>query len=116
MKKEKTELSKTAKNKNDLLTVKFRYKKPDGKKSILLEEVLDANPLDIDNTSESFRFASSVAEFGLLLRDSKFKKDASFKSVLAYAKESKGKDKFGYRAEFIRLVELANSISDLAGR
>jgi Ca-activated chloride channel family protein len=46
-----------------------------------------------------------VAEFGLLLRDSQFKGDATYAQVLQLAKEAKGQDEAGYRAEFIRLVE-----------
>ncbi len=116
LKYQKTKLSTKAKGRNDLLTVKFRYKKPKGDKSILFEQVLKATPDDIENTSETFRFASSVAEFGLLLRDSKFKKNASFKNILSLAQGSKGKDQFGYRAEFIRLVEMASLLADLERR
>jgi len=116
LKYQKTKLSKKAQSKKDLLTVKFRYKKPKGDKSILLKQVLKAKPEKIKNTSANFRFASSVAEFGLLLRDSKFKKDANYKNVLSLAQGSKGKDQFGYRAEFIRLVEIASSLADLERR
>jgi len=47
-----------------------------------------------------------VAEFGMLLRDSEFKGSTSFDSILKLAREGKGKDTHGYRAEFIRLVEM----------
>ncbi|MCZ8283966.1 MAG: DUF3520 domain-containing protein, partial [Bacteroidia bacterium] len=53
------------------------------------------------------RFSVAVAEFGMLLRDSKFKGDSDFKSVIALAKSAKGGDEEGYRAEFIKLVEIA---------
>jgi len=50
---------------------------------------------------------NSVASFGMLLRDSKFKGNSSFEMVQQLAKESKGVDENGYRAEFIKIVELA---------
>lgn len=61
-------------------------------------------------SSEDFRFASSVAEFGMILRDSKFKGKANFKNILTAARESKGIDTDGYRAEFIKLVETAEIV------
>jgi Ca-activated chloride channel family protein len=55
--------------------------------------------------SERFRFSAAVAEFGLLLRASEFRADATYEQVLQLAKKTKGEDEEGYRAEFIRLVE-----------
>ena len=62
--------------------------------------------------SDNFRFSAAVAEFGMLLRDSKFKADASFEQVLNLARKAKGDDENGYRAEFIRLVESAQLLSE----
>ncbi|GEM_PF-2283125 len=92
---------------DELLTVKFRYKRPDETNSVLLAQTLSARDLDAGAPSENFRFASAVAEFGLLLRDSQFKGVANFNDVLARARGAKGVDNDGYRAEFIRLVEQA---------
>ena len=92
---------------DELLTIKFRYKKPDGDKSILISQPVKDS--DIGKTvSENFQFASAVIEFGLLLRDSEFKGTSSYQNVLTLAKQSKGKDEEGYRAEFIKLVETAS--------
>jgi RNA polymerase sigma factor (sigma-70 family) len=63
--------------------------------------------LDTGAPSQNFRFASAVAEFGLLLRDAQFKGTAGFDAVLDRARGAKGADDDGYRAEFIRLVEQA---------
>jgi Ca-activated chloride channel family protein len=90
--------------KGELLTVKLRYKKPDGQKSVLLSDVVKDNNRQLDNTSDNFRWSASVAEFGMLLRDSEFKGNSSYKQVIALAKEAQGKDKEGYRAEFIRMI------------
>lgn len=92
---------------DEILTVKFRYKEPSENVSKLITMVVDDKRKNLSSASENLRFASAVAEFGMLLRDSKFKGNADFKSVLALAKASKGKDEEGYRAEFIRLVEMA---------
>jgi Ca-activated chloride channel family protein len=67
--------------------------------------------ITLNTPSEDYRFASAVAEFALLLSDSKFKGDASFDRILDRARHAKGEDLEGYRAEFIRLVETAQLIA-----
>lgn len=87
---------------DELLTVKFRYQKPEGSKSILITEtVKDAvQPMDTD-----FQFASAVALFGMQLRESEFTSKAPASLVVSLAEAGRGEDKDGYRAEFIRLVK-----------
>jgi Ca-activated chloride channel family protein len=105
LKYQSSELSPDAEQTDELMTVKLRYKLPDGEESILMAHpVLDA-PIPLDGSSDDFRFAAAVAEFGLLLRDSPFKADGTYAQVLELAKGSQGQDEAGYRAEFIRLVE-----------
>lgn len=91
----------------NMMTVKVRYKKPDGDTSILITERVSNNDLKATN---NIRFASSVAEFGMLLRESEFKGTASFAKVYKRAKEASGKDEFGYRADFIKMVELSEML------
>ncbi|MFN8205992.1 MAG: von Willebrand factor type A domain-containing protein [Bacteroidales bacterium] len=91
----------------EMLTVKLRYKKPDGDASILYEIPVKGEILDFEKTSTSFRFSASVAGFGMLLRDSEYKGDLSFEQVTGWAKASKGEDEEGYRAEFIGLIKTA---------
>jgi len=67
---------------------------------------------DLSNTSDNFRFSAAVASFGMILRDSEFKEDSDYKMVAGLAKNSRGKDDHGYRAEFLRLVELAENLSN----
>jgi Ca-activated chloride channel family protein len=100
-------------NSGELLTVKFRYKKPDEDTSNLIVEVLENDDLDLDETSNNFRFSAAVAQFGMLLRDSKFKAQSSFESVKSLAKDSMGKDKFGYRLEFLQMVEKAELLKSV---
>lgn len=92
---------------NDLLTVKIRYKQPDGDTSRLLDRAIDSRARMTSNLG----FASSVAAFGMLLRDSEHKGTASFQQVLSLARQHRGVDPHGHRAEFIRLVEVAATLS-----
>lgn len=103
-------LSKTSYN-EEIMTVKFRYKAPDGDVSKLMEHPVKDKQIAIAATSENFRFAAAVAEFGMLLRDSEFKSTASFSNVVAMARKAKGTDEEGYRAEFIRLAESAQMLA-----
>ncbi len=96
---------------DEILTVKFRYKAPDGEVSKLIEHPVLDQSVPIAKTSENFRFAASVAQFGLLLRNSEFKSAASFDNVLNLARKAKNHDEEGYRAEFVRLVESARLLS-----
>ncbi|MEO9872480.1 vWA domain-containing protein [Ekhidna sp.] len=93
---------------NDLLTVKFRYKEPDGNKSKLITQVVGNQ---IRKSSNNLDWSMAVAGFGMLLRNSEYKGDLNYSNVLALARSSKGSDEFGYRSEFIELVDLAKSMS-----
>jgi Ca-activated chloride channel family protein len=90
---------------NELMTVKFRYKKPDDDVSkLIIHPMTDMNG-SIEKTSDNFRWAAAVAAFGMLLRQSEFLNGFSEDSVLRLAQGAKGEDKDGYRAEFISLVK-----------
>ncbi|MEQ8906654.1 von Willebrand factor type A domain-containing protein [Ekhidna sp.] len=93
---------------DELLTVKFRYKEPDGSKSKLITQVVKN---EIRKSSDNLDWSMAVAGFGMLLRDSEYKGDLAFEDVLSMAKKSKGQDGFGYRAEFIELVDLASRMN-----
>lgn len=90
---------------SELLTVKLRYKKPHGNKSMLLTETIKDSDRTLDTSSDNFRWSAAVAEFGMLLRDSEFKGASNYLQVVDLANGAKGKDVNGYRAEFIRLVQ-----------
>lgn len=93
---------------DELMTVKFRYKKPDENKSKLIIHTLEKSKVQsIEKASENLKFSSAVAAFGMLLRDSKFKGNASFEAVIQRAKAGKGIDLEDYRAEFIRMTKVA---------
>lgn len=95
---------------NDLMTLKLRYKLPDEDKSKLIKHKISPKDIKSKKLSDNYRFSSAVAEFGLLLRKSEFKGDANWKQVIEMAKSAKGKDDDGFRAEFIRLAEIAEAL------
>jgi len=91
------------------MTVKLRYKLPDGETSRLMELPVRDGQTTYRAASADFKFASAVAAFGMVLRDSEHKGDATFGAVLERAEEGKGRDYSGYRAEFVRLVKEAQA-------
>jgi Ca-activated chloride channel homolog len=93
----------------DLFTVKLRFKDPQGTESRLISFPVEDDGVD-DSPTDDFRFASAVAEFGLLLRDSVFKSKATWDRVLEQAESSQGRDPSGYRREFLELARRAKSI------
>ena len=103
-------------NSDELLTVKFRYKKPDGDQSKLITQILYDKQLDLKNTSDNYRFSAAVAELGMILRDSEFKAKSSYDNVLNLAAGAKGKDSEGYRHEFIQLAEACKLLSNNDGK
>jgi len=106
LKYQKTNQSKSD-HSDEILTVKLRYKEPSGNKSKLLSKGIIDNALGFNATSDNFRFAAAVAEFGMILRKSSFKQNATFEQVITLAENAKGKDKEGYRSEFLSLVKSA---------
>ncbi|THU38035.1 VWA domain-containing protein [Niastella caeni] len=100
----------TASGGDELMTIKLRYKKPEGDTSKLITHPVTDTHLALASTSENFRFSAAVASFGMLLRNSEFKQNASFAQVVSLAKGAKGTDANGYRQEFINLVQAAGSL------
>ena len=88
----------------------MRYKNPDSEQGRELATVMPSNGLT-KQPSEDFRFAASVAAFGMLLRDSDYKGNATYNAVLNWAKASQGEDRNGLRAEFVKLVSIARGMS-----
>jgi Ca-activated chloride channel homolog len=91
--------------KNELMVVQLRYKQPAGEApSQLMEYRLSASALKNKKNSENFALATAIAEFGLLLRDSKYKGNASYLSAIGRAKITLANDPNGYRAELVKLM------------
>ena len=92
---------------DELMTVKIRYKAPDANTSQLLSVAVKDRTGEL---SANLGFASAVAEFGMLLRNSEFKGEATWSSARALAKRFRGDDADGYRTEFARLIDLAATL------
>lgn len=90
---------------DEMLTVKFRYKEPDGDVSKLIVKTVKDENSAIESASEDLKFSAAVALFGMQLRNSEFINTKKKADVIALAEAGKGTDKDGYRAEFIRLVK-----------
>lgn len=90
---------------NELATIKFRYKKPDGTNSIEMVKVIKTESVPLEKSSDDFKFSAAVAWFGLKLRDSKLVENKSSNDIKSLAQKGLSNDKDGYKAEFIRLVE-----------
>jgi len=94
----------------EMLTVKLRYKLPDEDTSTKIEFPFVDRRESFLKRSDDFRFASAVAAFGMLLRDSEFKGSASYEQVLDIAGKALADDVYGYRREFLTLVRNAGAI------
>lgn len=93
---------------DELATIKFRYKKPDGAASIEMVNIIENKKVTLDKSSSDFKFTTAVAWFGLKLRDSKFISSSSGSDIKSLAKSGISNDEDGYKAEFIRLVDAVN--------
>jgi Ca-activated chloride channel homolog len=91
----------------EMMTVKLRYKEPDGDASKLMTFAV-VNTLT--SNAANVGFASAVAEFGMALRKSEHRGTATFKDAAGLARRHRGADENGYRAEFVRLIELADAL------
>ena len=98
---------------DELLFVKIRYKEPDGEKSREIREVLKDKPARFAGTSDDFRFSAAVAMFGLVLRDSEHKGNATLEDAVSLARNAMGNDPFQYRAEFVSVVERTATLIEI---
>jgi Ca-activated chloride channel family protein len=97
----------------ELAFLRLRYKEPDGDVSKLVEWPLHKQDIksSLAQTSTEFRFAAAVAAFGQQLRGGKYTGAMEFADIAKLAADARGTDTFGYRGEFLRLVNLAQSLS-----
>ena len=107
--------STAAASSNELMTLKLRYKKPAGQTSKLIVHTIDDREVALGKTSKSFRFATAVAELGLLLRDSEHKGNASYAKLISRARGALGRDRQGYRKGFLQLARKAQKLAGAGG-
>jgi Ca-activated chloride channel family protein len=100
-------------NTSELAFLRLRYKAPDGDRSKLIEQVIGTESIihDLNQTSDNYRFSAAVAGFGQLLRGGQHTGQFDYAAVKQLANGARGQDEFGYRGEFVRLVNLASSLS-----
>ena len=111
LKYQHTTVDPKAQNSKELMTIKFRYKKPDQEVSKLIVHPLIDSDILLSKTSDNFRWSASVAAFGMLLRESEYIKNFNYDAVVQMAQNSKGEDKEGYRIEFINMVKSFGSVA-----
>lgn len=97
---------------DELLTVKLRYKAPEGGASTKFDMPFSEIPAPIEAASDDMRFAAAVAAFGMLLRKSPHAGLATFEAVIELAEAGIGADERGYRARFVELVRSARMLAD----
>ncbi len=95
---------------DEMLTVKFRYKPIKSDQSILMTRTFDYNPVEFGQADDNLKFASAVAGFGMLLRDSRYRGDLTYKELIDFTKDLRGEDPEGYRNEFYQLVKSAEKL------
>ncbi len=95
----------------EMMTVKLRYKKPDGEISSLIEMPIVDQELKLRDASDDFAFAAAVASFGMNLRQSQHAGEFDFNACYNLAESGLGDDPYGYRAEFLTLVAKAITLS-----
>lgn len=95
---------------DELLNLKLRFKRPSNDRSELVVYPVQNAPLEFGQATRDFQFAAAVAEFGMLLRNSRYRGDASYAEVLEIAGSSLGRDGHGYRSEFLEMVNTARRL------
>ena len=100
----------TTEQSNELLTLKMRYKTPEGDKSKKLDWPITDDGKTFAAASGDLKFAASVAGFGLLLRDSQYKGNLTFAAVEELAQDGIGEDRGGYRREFLKMIAKAKEL------
>ncbi len=98
---------------DELALIKLRYKLPSSDTSSLIEQVISKSQISpFDSQADDFKFATAVASFAQLIKDSKYIQSTNYKWIAETAFEAKGIDRFGYRGEFIQLVKNADALSN----
>jgi len=100
-------------NSNEVMTVKFRYKKPAEDKSLLLEKIISGSPVAFNNAGNNIKLAAAVAKFGMLLRGSEYKGEGGYDMALHILNPLLKDDKEGYRTELVQLINASESLGAL---
>jgi Ca-activated chloride channel family protein len=107
LKYQSTTVSPAAKSSPELLTLKLRYKAPDSDTSTLMTQTVGDESGPFAQATDNLRFAASVAELGMLLRNSPYKGMSSFGQAREIAQKALGRDVEGYRRDFLAMISMA---------
>lgn len=100
---------------DELALLRLRYKAPGSDSSKLLEWPLPKRDIkSAGAASDDLRFAAAVAAFGQQLKGGKYLGQFGYDEIHKLAAGARGDDRFGYRGEFLRLVNLARSLATKA--
>lgn len=108
---QQSEVTEAARRSEELGHLAVRYKEPGQLKSLRLDQPILDHPRSLDKSSDNFRFSAAIAEWGMLLRDSAAKGEATYAQAIALARGARGDDPHGYRNQALRLMELSASLS-----
>lgn len=98
---------------DEVMTVKFRYKKPAENKSLLLEKIISGDPVAFSNAGNNIKFAAAVAKFGMQLRGSEYKGTGGYTLALNIIAPLVKDDREGYKNELMQLIKAAQSVNVL---
>ncbi len=106
----------TERQDDEVAFVKLRYKAPGASTSQRLQWPIERKEIisAVSQTTDAFRFSAAVAAFAQKLRGGTYLNQFDYAEILSLAQASRGKDSFGYRGEFLKLVNLAQSLSQVA--
>ena len=101
-------------NSNEIATLKLRYKNPEEDHSRLISQVINKSKLikNMNETSDNYKFSAAVSGFAQLLRGGHMLNQFSYNDVIKLSQSTQSKDTFGYRGEFLQLVDLAKSLQN----
>ena len=97
---------------DELLLLKLRYKQPDGQTSTRMVQAITDADINLASAPQDMKFAAAVAGFGMLLRESPHAGSLTYDQVLQMARANKGADRYGFRGEFIQLIEAAKAANE----
>jgi Ca-activated chloride channel homolog len=97
---------------NEVATLKLRYKEPDADQSKLMTTTVKTSDRKNHMESDNLKWSASMAQFGMLLRNSEYKGTTTYEAAISLAQSAVGKDAEGYRRECVQLMKNAQAMSD----
>ena len=112
LKYQETRIKEQASQSDEMMSIKLRYKPIGNDTSRLIEQAINDETTLLEKTSQNYRFSAAVAGFGMLLRDSEFKGDLTYKDVIGLAADATGQSENADRVEFIQMVKTCSLLAE----